>query len=85
MAIHSYHDLIVWQQAMMLVEGVYAFTTVFPVSERYGLVIQLRRCSVSIPSNIAEGYHRSTRREYRQYIQNAYASCAEERSLRPAP
>lgn len=76
-AIRSYRDLTVWQRSIQLIEAVYSVTKLFPEDERFGLITQLRRCAVSIPSNIAEGYHRSTRREYRHYVQQAYGSCAE--------
>ena len=51
----SYKDLQVWQKAMTLVKGVYQISATFPNSETYGLVAQMRRAAVSIPSNIAEG------------------------------
>lgn len=54
--IQSYKDLKVWQKSMDLVEEVYKVTSNFPKSETYGLVSQMRRAVVSIPSNIAEGY-----------------------------
>jgi four helix bundle protein len=60
MAVQSYRDLIAWQKAVDLVEHVYRVTAPFPASELYGLTSQMRRASVSIPSNIAEGSARST-------------------------
>jgi four helix bundle protein len=60
MAIKSYRDLIVWQKAMDLVEGVYKKTKGFPREELYGLTSQLRRAVVSVPSNIAEGQGRTS-------------------------
>jgi len=56
----SYKDLVVWQRAVELSLAVYKLTSSFPESERFGLTNQLRRASVSIASNIAEGYGRST-------------------------
>lgn len=53
--INSYKDLIVWQKSMDLVEEVYLLTSEFPKEEIYGLTSQMRRASVSVPSNIAEG------------------------------
>lgn len=76
-AILSYQDLDVWKQSRQLVSEVYRLCKLLPKDEQFGLVSQLRRCAVSIPSNIAEGYHRSSRKEYRRFIQPAYASCAE--------
>jgi four helix bundle protein len=55
MAIRSYEDLVVWQISMMLVSEIYKATKLFPRDEQFGLVNQLRRAAVSIPSNIAEG------------------------------
>ena len=75
--INSYKDLIVWQRAMELVEEIYTLTNEFPKEETFGLVNQMRRATVSIPSNIAEGRTRSYRKEYRQFLLNAYGSGAE--------
>lgn len=75
--VKGYRDLIVWQRSMDLVEEVYLLTKLLPDEEKFGLVSQLRRCAVSIPSNIAEGKARSTRREYARFLQISYASSAE--------
>lgn len=75
--INSYKDLIVWQKAIDLVVAVYAFTRDFPKEELYGLVSQMRRCAVSIPSNIAEGRTRGSRKDFRQFLIIAFASGAE--------
>lgn len=75
--INSYKDLIVWQKAMDLVVEIYRLTEFFPKSEMYGLCSQMRRCSVSIPSNIAEGRKRSGRKDYRHFLTIAYGSGAE--------
>ena len=76
MPIKSFRDLVVWQRAMTLVEHVYAATEHFPVSERYGLVAQLRKAAVSIPSNIAEGHARRTG-HFRHHVNIALGSEAE--------
>ena len=76
-SISSYRDLIVWQRSMELVKEVYKTTASFPTAEVFGLSSQMRRASVSIPSNIAEGKARGTRKEYRKFLQNAYGSGAE--------
>lgn len=76
-AIHSYKELIVWQRAMELVVSIYTLTEHFPSSERYGLSSQMRRAAVSIPSNIAEGRRRSSRKDFRSFLVIAYASGAE--------
>ncbi len=77
MEIKTYRDLIVWQKAMRLVVEVYTLTKKFPKSEQYGLTSQMRRAAVSIPSNIAEGRSRGYRKEFRQFLLNAYGSGAE--------
>lgn len=73
----SCKDLIVWQKSINLVVELYRLTTLFPSEERFGLVSQMRRCSVSIPSNIAEGYARKNRKENAQFINIAYGSAIE--------
>lgn len=75
--INSYRDLIVWQKSIELVVEIYTLTDKFPKEEIYGLTSQLRRASVSIPSNIAEGRYRGTRKDFRQFLLNAYGSGAE--------
>ncbi len=75
--IHSHRDLIVWQRAMQLVIHLYKFTEKFPSSEKFGLISQMRRCAVSIPSNIAEGRKRGSRKDYKQFLLIAYGSGAE--------
>jgi len=75
--INSYKDLIVWQRSMELVVEVYKITDKFPKEELYGIISQMRRASVSIPSNIAEGRKRSTRKDFRQFLIIAYASASE--------
>lgn len=75
--LNSYNELIVWQKSFELSKKIYLTTSKFPKSEIYGLVSQMRRCTVSIPSNIAEGYTRSHRQEYIQFLRIAFASGAE--------
>jgi four helix bundle protein len=58
--ITSYRDLVVWQRAMDLADQVYDFTDKFPERERFGLIAQMRKAAVSIPSNIAEGTRHRT-------------------------
>ena len=67
----------VWQDAMSLVEAVYRLTAQFPDSERFGLVSQMRRAAVSIPSNIAEGAARRSTSEYLRFLSIARGSLAE--------
>lgn len=75
--LNSYQELIVWQKSFELVKKIYQVTSRFPQSEIYGLTSQVRRCVVSIPSNIAEGYARGHKQEYIQFLRTAFASGAE--------
>jgi len=77
MTLQSYRDLIVWQKSVTLVIEVYAVTNLFPRSELYGLIAQMRAAAVSIPSNIAKGRNRGTRKDFRHFLLNAYGSGAE--------
>lgn len=77
MYLESYKQLVVWQKSIELVKEVYKLTDNFPKSELYGLVSQMRRCAVSVPSNIAEGYKRRNLGEYIQFLSVADASAAE--------
>jgi len=73
----SFKDLIVRQKAYKLVLEIYRITKDFPKSERYGLAQQMRRAAVSLPSNIAEGYGRKYKAEYRQFLSITYGSLSE--------
>lgn len=73
----SYKDLIVWQKGILLVKQIYKLTGIFPSEEKFGLVSQLRRAAVSIPSNIAEGQARRTTGDFVHFISNAEGSVAE--------
>ena len=64
----SYRDLIVWQKSMSWVTLVYSLTSKIPESEKFGLISQIRRSSVAIPSNIAEGYGRNTDKSFSHFI-----------------
>jgi four helix bundle protein len=70
----SFKDLVVWQRAVQLSLKTYKLTSAFPGSEQFGPVNQLHRASVSIASNIAEGYGRSTKGEYLQFLGHARGS-----------
>jgi four helix bundle protein len=74
---NTYKDLIVWQKSMTLCTNVYKVTRLFPKDELYGIVSQMRRSSVAIPSNIAEGYRRGHRLEYLQFLRISYGSASE--------
>lgn len=77
MVVRSYRDLIAWQKSIDLVTAVYRSTRSFPREETYGLVSQLRRAAVSVPSNIAEGHARLTTGEFRQFLGHALGSLME--------
>jgi four helix bundle protein len=73
----SHQDLVVWQKSLALVKQVYLLTRSFPSDEKFGLVSQMRRAAVSIPSNLAEGHARNTTGEFIQFISHAEGSAAE--------
>ena len=73
----SFRDLKVWQKSVELTVMVYQFTQTFPREEMYGLTSQMRRASVSIASNIAEGSARGTKRDFRQFVKLARGSNCE--------
>lgn len=73
----SFKQLVVWQRAVELSLAVYTLTSGFPASEQFGLTNQLRRAAVSVASNIAEGYGRSSRGEYIQFLGHARGSVNE--------
>lgn len=77
MKINSYKDLIVWQKSIDLVILVYKLTDTYPESEIYGLTSQIRRCVVSIPSNIAEGRKHGTKKDFCHCLSIAYGSGSE--------
>src|SRR5262245_16616607 len=73
----THYDLVAWQEAMDLVEAVYRDTEDFPARETYGLTSQIRRSAVSVPSNLAEGAARNSRREFIQFLGICCGSIAE--------
>jgi len=75
--IRTYRDLDSWQLAMEIVVSVYQMTRGFPAEEKFGLIAQLRRAAVSIPSNIAEGRSRLGAREFRHFVSIARGSAGE--------
>ena len=72
-----FKELIVWQKSINLVTEIYRITEKFPSNEIYGLTSQLRRASVSVPSNIAEGNTRRSKADYLQFLRIARGSCSE--------
>lgn len=73
----TYKQLVVWQKAIKLVEEVYKVTDNFPVEEKFGLVSQMRRSAISIPSNIAEGSRRGTTKGFKVFLFYSFSSGAE--------
>ena len=73
----SFHDLVVWQKATELTVCIYKLTRTFPEGEKYGLISQMRRASVSVASNIAEGRGRLNPAEFRQFLGLAQGSICE--------
>lgn len=73
----SYKDLLVWQKGIELSKCIYQLTKSFPREEKFGLIAQIRRAAISIPSNIAEGQARHTTKEFVQFVSHAEGSVAE--------
>ncbi|HEY9167444.1 MAG TPA: four helix bundle protein [Candidatus Kryptonia bacterium] len=76
-SIKTYRDLIVWQKSISFVTDIYKMTKCFPKDEQFGLISQMRRCSVSVPSNIAEGYGRRSTGDYVRFLRIAMGSTFE--------
>jgi len=75
--VRYYKDLVAWQKSMDLVTTVYRASNGFPKEEIFGLVSQIRRAAVSVPSNIAEGHARTSKKEFQYFLSNARGSLAE--------
>ena len=75
--IKTYRDLDIWNAGIALVKDIYKLTEKFPKNEIYGLVSQMRRSAISIPSNVAEGVRRHHNKEYKQFLHISLGSCAE--------
>ena len=75
--IKNFRDLNIWKLGIEIVEDIYRVTSTFPKDELYGLTSQMRRCAVSIPSNIAEGFARKHNKEYKQFLHITLGSSAE--------
>lgn len=78
---HNFKELKVWQLSRTLVKEIYEITSDFPSTEKYGLVSQLRRCAVSIPTNIAEGAGRNTDKDFAQFLNISLGSAFELETL----
>lgn len=77
MSAHRLQDLIIWKKSMVLVKEIYLLTEKLPSEEKFGLTPQIRRCAVSIPSNIAEGAGRNNMKEFNHFLGIASGSCYE--------
>ncbi len=75
--IKTYRDLNIWNTGIELVKDIYKLTARFPKQEMYGIVSQMRRSAISIPSNVAEAFKRYHNKEYRQFLYVTLGSCAE--------
>lgn len=75
--IKTFRDLKIWQQSMELVTEIYKTTSQFPEEEKYGLTSQLRRSSVSIPSNISEGFGRNSQGDFKRFVNISMGSLFE--------
>ncbi|MCX6284753.1 MAG: four helix bundle protein, partial [Bacteroidetes bacterium] len=73
----SYHDLEVWKKAVICAKEVYRLTENFPEKEKYGLTSQIRRATVSVPANIAEGWGRESSKNFIQFLRTARGSLYE--------
>jgi len=77
MKVKDYKDLKIWQKGIEIADKIYSVTEGFPKTELYCLTSQMKRASVSIPSNIAEGFMRQHSKEYKQFLYISLGSCAE--------
>ena len=75
--VRSYKDLLIWQKGIELTEKVYQLVKSFPNEELYALTSQIKRCTISIPSNIAEGYGRKSTKNYIQFLRISRGSLFE--------
>jgi len=79
--IKTFRDLVVWQKAKEMVVVIYKYTGKFPEQEKFGVVQQIRRAAVSVPSNIAEGYGRRSTNDYKRFLNIAMGSLFEVQTL----
>jgi four helix bundle protein len=77
MIVYSFKDLTVWQKSFALAKEIYLLSSGLPKDEQFGLISQMRRCAMSVPSNIAEGHQRNNTKEYKQFLGIAKGSAAE--------
>ena len=79
--VESFKDLIVWQKGIELVNEIYKVTKHFPKEELYGLISQIRRAAISVPTNVAEGWGRGTTKNYIQFLEISRGSLYELNTL----
>ena len=77
MEMHRFKDLEVWKQSRLFCKDIYEMTSLFPETEKFGLTSQLRRASISIPSNIAEGASRKSNKDFARFLEITIGSCYE--------
>ena len=77
----GFDDLVVWQKSMALARSIYDLTVALPKEEKYGIISQIRRAVVSVPSNIAEGHGRSSSREFSRFLSISLGSLREVQTL----
>ena len=77
MKMHNYKNILSWQKSMLLVKEIYTVLNALPTDEKYGLVSQIRRSAISIPSNIAEGSGRGTKKDFKRFLEIAISSSFE--------
>ena len=74
MKTYSFENLLVWQKSRVLAKEIYKITSIFPKEELFGMTSQMRRCSISIPSNLAEGSSRRTNKDKARFTEIAFGS-----------
>ncbi|TVZ54780.1 four helix bundle protein [Lutibacter sp. Hel_I_33_5] len=77
MKTYSFEKLLVWQESIILVKKIYSITKEYPSEEKFGLISQLRRCSVSVASNLAEGTSRKTNKDKARFTTISFSSAME--------
>lgn len=75
--IKSYRELLIWQKSIQVVTNIYKLTRDFPKEELFGLTSQMRRCAISIPSNIAEGFGRNSQGDFKRFLNISLGSTYE--------
>ena len=77
MGMHNFRELRIWQRAIDLAVKIYKITGTFSKQEKYGLIVQLNKCGVSVPSNISEGARRATNKQFKYFLEISMGSCNE--------